>query len=95
LGFRFGAVGYANDVVMLPEDSLKALEGVEVLIVDAMRYRPHPTHAHLDRALEWIDRLKPRRAFLTNLHVDMDYAEVDRTTPAHVTPCHDGLQIDL
>lgn len=95
LGFRFGAVGYANDVVMLPEDSLLALEGVEVLIVDAMRYRPHPTHAHLDRALEWIDRLKPRRAFLTNLHVDMDYAEVDRTTPSHVTPCHDGLQIDL
>lgn len=95
LGFRFGAVGYANDVVMLPEESLKALEGVEVLIVDAMRYRPHPTHAHLDRALEWIDRLKPRRAFLTNLHVDMDYAEVDRTTPAHVMPCHDGLQIDL
>jgi len=95
LGFRFGGIGYANDVVMLPEVSLQALEGVEVLIVDAMRYRPHPTHAHLDRALEWIDRLKPRRAFLTNLHVDMDYAEVDRTTPAHVTPCHDGLQIDL
>lgn len=95
LGFRFGAVGYANDVVMLPEESLQALEGVEVLIVDAMRYRPHPTHAHLDRALEWIERLKPRRAFLTNLHVDMDYGEVDRTTPAHVTPCHDGLQIDL
>ena len=95
MGFRFGPVGYANDVVMLPEESLQALEGVEVLIVDAMRYRPHPTHAHLDRALEWIDRLKPRRAFLTNLHVDMDYAEVDRTTPSHVTPCHDGLQIDL
>ena len=95
LGFRFGAVGYANDVVMLPEESLRALEGVEVLIVDAMRYRPHPTHAHLDRALEWIERLKPRRAYLTNLHVDMDYAEVDRTTPSHVTPCHDGLQIHL
>jgi phosphoribosyl 1,2-cyclic phosphate phosphodiesterase len=95
LGFRFGAVGYANDVVMLPEESLQALAGVEVLIVDAMRYRPHPTHAHLDRALEWIERLKPRRAFLTNLHVDMDYAEVDRTTPAHVMPCHDGLRIDL
>jgi len=95
LGFRFGAVGYANDVVMLPEESLQALAGVEVLIVDAMRYRPHPTHANLDRALEWIERLKPRRAFLTNLHVDMDYAEVDRTTPAHVMPCHDGLRIDL
>ena len=95
LGFRFGGLGYANDVVALPEESLALLEGVEVLIVDAMRYRPHPTHAHLDRALEWIERLKPRRAFLTNMHVDMDYAEVDRTTPDHVTPCHDGLQIDL
>ena len=95
LGFRFGGIGYANDVVILPEESLVALEGVEVLIVDAMRYRPHPTHAHLDRALQWIERLKPKRAFLTNLHVDMDYAEVDRTTPAHVTPCFDGLQIDL
>jgi len=95
LGFRFGGIGYANDVVMLSEEALQALEGVEVLIVDAMRYRPHPTHAHLDRALEWIERLKPRRAFLTNLHVDMDYAEVDRTTPAHVTPCFDGLKIDL
>lgn len=95
LGFRFGGIGYANDVVMLPEESLVALEGVEVLIVDAMRYRPHPTHAHLERALQWIERLKPRRAFLTNLHVDMDYAELDRTTPAHVTPCFDGLQIDL
>ena len=95
LGFRFGGIGYANDVVMLPEESLVALEGVEVLIVDAMRYRPHPTHAHLERALQWIERLKPRRAFLTNLHVDMDYAELDRTTPAHVTPCFDGLKIDL
>jgi phosphoribosyl 1,2-cyclic phosphate phosphodiesterase len=60
-----------------------------------MRYRPHPTHAHLDRALEWIERVAPRRAFLTNLHVDMDYAELDRLTPAHVHPCHDGLAIEV
>ena len=94
MGFRFGQLAYANDVVTLPESAFEAIQGVEVLIVDAMRYRPHPTHAHLDRALEWIDRVRPARAFLTNLHVDMDYAEVDRLTPPHVHPCRDGLVIE-
>ena len=95
LGFRFGPVAYANDVVALPEDALEVMAGVEVLIVDAMRYRPHPTHAHLDLALAWIEQVGARRAFLTNLHVDMDYAELDRRTPSHVRPCHDGLVIEV
>jgi phosphoribosyl 1,2-cyclic phosphate phosphodiesterase len=93
LGFRFGKVAYANDVVTLADEAFDVMAGVEVLIIDAMRFRPHPTHAHLDRALEWIERVGPRRAFLTNLHVDMDYAEVDRLTPDHIHPCHDGLVI--
>ena len=95
LGLRFGPVAYANDVVTLSEEAFDVMAGVEVLIVDAMRFRPHPTHAHLDRALEWIERMQPKRAFLTNLHVDMDYAELDRLTPAHVQPCHDGLVIEV
>ena len=95
LGFRFGRLAYANDVVTLPEEAFVAMAGVEVMIVDAMRYRPHPTHAHFDRALEWIKRVNPKRAFLTNLHVDMDYAEVDRLTPPHVHPCQDGLVIEV
>jgi phosphoribosyl 1,2-cyclic phosphate phosphodiesterase len=95
LGFRFGSIAYANDVVALPDAAFEVMRGVEVMIVDAMRYRPHPTHAHLDLALQWIERVGPERAFLTNLHVDMDYAELDRRTPAHVTPCHDGLAIDI
>lgn len=95
LGFRFGAVAYANDCVELGEEAFAAMAGAEVLIVDAMRFRPHPTHAHLDRAMEWIERVAPKRGFLTNLHVDMDYAEVDRLTPAHVHPCHDGLVIEV
>lgn len=94
LGFRFGPVAYANDVVALPPEAFEVMQGVEVMIVDAMRYRPHPTHAHLDLALDWIERIGPRRAFLTNLHVDMDYAELDRRTPAHVHPCHDGQLIE-
>jgi phosphoribosyl 1,2-cyclic phosphate phosphodiesterase len=95
IGLRFGAFGYANDLVALPEASLEALKGVEVLVVDAMRYRPHPTHAHLDLALEWVAQIAPRRAFLTNLHVDMDYAALDDRTPAHVHPCYDGLIINI
>lgn len=93
LGFRFGDIVYANDVVRVPDEAFDLMRGAEVMIVDAMRYRPHPTHAHLDLALEWIERVAPRRAFLTNLHVDMDYAELDRRTPAHVQPCYDGLVI--
>ena len=94
LGFRFGNVAYANDVVGLPEAAFEAMRGIEVLIVDATRYKPHPTHAHLDLTLRWIERIAPKRAFLTNLHIEMDYAEVDRRTPAHVKPCHDGLVIE-
>lgn len=93
LGFRFGDIVYANDVVRVPEEAFPLMQGARVMIVDAMRYRPHPTHAHLDRALEWIERVRPERAFLTNLHIDMDYAELDRRTPSYVQPCHDGLII--
>jgi phosphoribosyl 1,2-cyclic phosphate phosphodiesterase len=73
LGLRFGAVGYSNDVNALDERAFEALAGVKVWIVDALRYKPHPTHAHLDLTLEWIARVKPARAVLTNMHVDMDY----------------------
>jgi phosphoribosyl 1,2-cyclic phosphate phosphodiesterase len=95
LGFRFGRVAYANDVVALPEAAFEVMAGIDVLIVDAMRYRPHPTHAHLEQALAWIERIGAKRAFLTNLHVDMDYAELDRRTPPHVRPCHDGMVIEV
>ena len=96
LGFRFGAIRLCQRLRdPVGRAALEAMAGVDVLVVDAMRYRPHPTHAHLDRALEWIERIAPRRAFLTNLHVDMDYAELDRLTPAHVHPCHDGLVIEV
>ncbi len=91
LGFRFGPIAYSNDCVELPEDTLARLTGLDIWIVDALRYQPHRTHAHLDKALGWIDRLKPRRAVLTNLHPDMDYRTLDAQTPAHVTPAHDGL----
>ncbi len=94
LGFRIGMFAYCNDVVRLPETSLDRLSGLDTLLVDALRYKPHPTHAHLERTLGWIARLKPKRAVLTNLHVDMDYATLKRELPAGVEPAYDGMVIE-
>jgi phosphoribosyl 1,2-cyclic phosphate phosphodiesterase len=95
VGFRFGPVAYSSDVVDLPPEAFDALEGVEVWIVDALRYAPHPTHAHLERALEWIDRVKPGRAILTNLHIDLDYRRLIEELPPGVEPAFDGLRFEV
>jgi len=93
VGYRFGDVAYSSDVVGLPDESLSRLEGLDVFIVDALRYAPHPSHAHLELALQWIAALKPRRAILTNLHIDMDYETLCRELPPGVEPAFDGLTI--
>ena len=90
LGFRFGNLAYCNDVNGLPKRTLEHLQGLDVLVLDALRYTPHPSHANLDQALEWISELKPRRAVLTNLHVDLDYQTLDDTLPKGVEPGFDG-----
>ena len=95
LGYRFGGLAYSSDVVGLPEESFAALANLDVWIVDALRYAPHPTHAHVAKALEWIERVKPRRAILTNMHLDLDYAELARRLPPSVEPAHDGLTIEV
>lgn len=93
LGFRFGRFAYCNDVNILPEESLKAVEGVETFIVDVLRYKPHQSHAHLGLALEWIERVKPRDAVLTNLHIDMDYRTLLAELPEGVRPAFDGMTL--
>lgn len=95
LGFRFGSVAYSPDVDGLDEDAYAALDGVECWIVDALRYTPHPSHAHLSRTLEWIARVKPKRAILTNLHVDMDYDTLVRELPPGVEPAYDGMVVQF
>ena len=94
VGLRFGPIGYSNDVVALDDAAFAALEGVEIWIVDAMRHRPHPTHAHLDLTLEWIARLKPRRAILTNMHLDLDYRTLCKDLPEGVEPAYDGMVLE-
>ncbi|MFN3910419.1 MBL fold metallo-hydrolase [Hyphomonas sp.] len=95
LGFRIGDVAYCNDVNGLPARSLDALRGLDTLVIDALRYTPHPTHAHLELTLAWIAELKPRRAFLTNLHVDLDYRTLLNELPAGVEPAFDGMRIEF
>ena len=94
LGLRFGSIAYVNDVVRLEEAAFEALAGVDTMIVDAMRYTPHPTHAHVELALSWIARVKPRRAILTNLHVDLDYDRLAAELPPGTEPAYDGMVID-
>jgi phosphoribosyl 1,2-cyclic phosphate phosphodiesterase len=95
LGFRLGGLAYSPDVSALAEDSLAALDGIEVWILDALRHAPHPTHANVATALGWIARVKPARAILTNLHLDLDYETLKRELPAGVEPAYDGMTISL
>ena len=95
LGFRFGPIAYSPDVDALDEAAFKALEGVECWIVDALRHAPHPSHAHLARTLEWVARVKPKRAILTNMHIDMDYDTLLRELPPGVEPGYDGLTLSF
>ena len=94
LGFRFGGLAYSSDLVDLPEDSFDHLQNLDVWIVDALRYTPHPTHAHLDLVLEWVERLRPKRTILTNLHIDMDYQTLKAELPQGVEPAYDGMVIE-
>lgn len=95
LGYRFGPVAYSSDVNGLDDAAFAALDGVECWIVDALRYTPHPSHAHVAQALEWIARVNPKRAILTNLHVDLDYEKLREELPPGVEPAYDGMTINL
>lgn len=95
LGFRFGSIAYSTDLVDLDEAAFDALAGVDTWIVDALRYKPHPTHAHLDMTLGWIERVKPRRAILTHMTWDMDYETLLSELPDGVEPAYDGMVIEI
>ncbi|SNR27305.1 MBL fold metallo-hydrolase [Puniceibacterium sediminis] len=93
LGFRIGNTAYLPDVKDIPEEVWPDLENLDCWILDALRRTPHPTHAHLAQSLEWIERAQPKRAVLTNMHIDLDYATLEAETPDHITPAYDGMVI--
>ncbi|MFV2002834.1 MAG: MBL fold metallo-hydrolase [Paracoccaceae bacterium] len=95
LGMRINDLAYLPDVSDISAEAALALQDLGVWIVDALRRAPHPTHFHLERTLNWIKRIAPRRAVLTNMHNDLDYATLLRETPEHVTPAYDGMTIEM
>ena len=94
LGFRFGDVAYSSDVSDLDDAALGQLRDLDVWIVDALQPREHPSHFSLDQALGWIERVGARRAYLTHMHIPMDYRTVLQATPSHVEPGYDGLTFE-
>ncbi|QUS34935.1 MBL fold metallo-hydrolase [Falsirhodobacter algicola] len=95
LGFRIGRAAYLPDAVELPEAAWEELRDLDLFIVDALRRKPHPTHAHLALALDWIARAAPRRAVLTNMHLDMDYDTLRGELPEGILPAYDGMRLEL
>ena len=93
LGFRFGDLAYCTDVARIPDESWPLLEGLDTLILDALRFTPHPTHFNIEQALAVVDRLKPRRTFFTHLSHEISHAMVEASLPDHVRLAYDGLAI--
>ncbi len=92
-GFRFGDAAYLTDMSSIPESSLPLLEGLEVLVLDALRPQPHPSHASIRQALEWVERVQPRRAWFTHMSHEVDHEETEAAFPPHVRLGYDGLRI--
>ncbi len=95
LGFRFDDAAYLPDVSSIPEETLKLLQGLDLLIIDALRDRPHPTHLTVQEALDYIAFLKPKRAVLTNLHTDLDYDALRARLPETIEPAFDGMVLSI
>jgi phosphoribosyl 1,2-cyclic phosphate phosphodiesterase len=95
LGFRFGKAAYSPDVSGIPEESVAALAALDLWIVDALRYTPHPSHFSLSQAIDWVARIQPRRAVLTHMHIDLDYETLRGQLPEAVEPAYDGMVLTV
>jgi phosphoribosyl 1,2-cyclic phosphate phosphodiesterase len=95
LGFRFGNLAYSPDLSDVPETSVAFLLGLDVWVLDALRFTPHPSHFHVKRALEWVERLKPKRAILTHMTTDLDYDVLLSELPEGIQPAYDGMVIEV
>jgi len=95
LGYRIGNAAYSPDLSDIPARSWPLLENLDLWIVDGLRYAPHPSHFSVDDALSWIQRFKPRRAVITNMHSDLDYEVLRRKLPEHVVPAYDGMRLEI
>lgn len=93
LGFRFNNVAFCTDVSTIPDSSWPLLEGLDVLILDALRDKPHPTHLSIEGALEVVERVKPQRTFLTHISHSLEHETTCARLPGSVELAYDGLRI--
>jgi phosphoribosyl 1,2-cyclic phosphate phosphodiesterase len=94
-GFRFGSAAYLTDMSSLPPATLERLRGLDILILDALRPSPHPSHSHLAQSLEFVEQLAPNRAFFTHMSHELGHAATDASLPPHVRLAYDGLQLEF
>jgi phosphoribosyl 1,2-cyclic phosphate phosphodiesterase len=95
LGFRFGPAAYLTDFSTVPRESLRLLRGLDLFILDALRFAPHPMHSNVEQSLALVDRLRPARAYFTHIAHDLAHAETNARLPAHVQLAYDGLSIEV
>ena len=95
LGFRFGNAAYLTDHGAIPEEAKEKLRDLDVLFLDALRHRPHPTHSTVEQSLRSVEELQPRRAFFTHICHDLPHASTEATFPPHVRLAYDGLQLEV
>lgn len=94
-GFRFGSAAYLTDFSEIPSESMDRLRGLDILFLDALRHRPHPTHSTVENSLRLVRELAPKRAFFTHISHDLPHEETNRSLPEHVRLAHDGLKLEF
>ena len=92
-GYRFGGAAYLTDMSDIPEESLPLLRGLDILVLDALRREPHPSHSHLAKSIDLVEKIAPRRAFFTHICHDLDHDETNAELPPHIRLAHDGLKL--
>ncbi|NDE91354.1 MAG: MBL fold metallo-hydrolase [Alphaproteobacteria bacterium] len=95
LGFRIGTFAYTTDAKALNDEAFEMLQGLDVWVVDCVGRKPHPTHSHLEQTLAWIERTKPKKAYLTHMGQGLDYEALCAELPGHIRPAYDGLSFNL
>ena len=94
-GYRFGNAAYLTDASDIPPESLPLLRDLDILVLDALRREPHPSHLHLERSIELVDKIAPKRAFFTHISHDLDHDTTNASLPAHIRLAHDGLKLEF
>lgn len=94
-GYRFGRAAYLTDMSDIPAESLPLLQGLDVLILDALRHNPHPSHSHLEKSIGFVEQLKPKRAYFTHISHEIEHASTEAALPDGMHLAYDGLELEF